>query len=194
MSLRHTAPPPVAGLSRGAKEGVFRITDPRDEGVGPRAVPPAWPGLALVGFVGLGLLVGAADGAVTAAAVRGWYASLAHPPGTPPNALFGPVWGILYVLMGIAAWRIWCRVQAGPALRLWGWQLALNAAWTPAFFGLRQPLLALGVMLALIVLILLTLRRFAAIDRWAAWLLVPYLLWSGYALYLNAGICWLNRG
>ena len=147
-----------------------------------------------MGFIGLGLLVGAAGGSVTAAAVHGWYASLIQPPGTPPDAVFGPVWGLLYVLMGVSAWLVWRRVQAGPALRLWGWQLALNAAWTPVFFGLRQPLLALGVMLALIALIGLTLRRFAAIDRRAAWLLVPYLLWTGYALYLNAGICWLNQG
>ncbi len=177
----------------GAREGVFQITDPHGEGAGPHAAPPAHSGLALVGFVGLGLLVGAAGGSLTAGAVPGWYASLTHPPGTPPDALFGPVWGVLYVVMGVSAWRVWRRVEAGPALRLWGWQLAVNAAWTPAFFGLREPLLALAVLLVLIALIGLTLRRFAAIDRGAAWLLVPYLLWTGYALYLNAGICWLNR-
>jgi translocator protein len=176
-------------------EGVFQITDPyRGEGSGPAAVPPAHRGLALVGFVGLGLLAGAAGAAVTAAAIRGWYPSLVHPPGTPPDALFGPVWTVLYVLIGVSAWLVWRRVLAGPALRLWGWQLALNAAWSPAFFGLREPALALAVLLALVVLIGLTLRRFAAIDRRAAWLLVPYLLWTGYALYLNAGICWLNPG
>lgn len=180
------------------KEGVFQITDPRHGkgpgSPGPPAAPPAHVGLALVGFVGLALLVGAADGALTASSVRGWYLSLVHPPGTPPDAVFGPVWSVLYVLMGVSAWRVWRRVQAGPALRLWGWQLAANAAWTPVFFGLHQPLPALGVMLALIALIGLTLRRFAAIDRAAGWLLVPYLLWTGYALYLNAGIWWLNRG
>ncbi|MGH7044649.1 MAG: TspO/MBR family protein [Acetobacteraceae bacterium] len=147
-----------------------------------------------MGFVGLGLLVEAANRALTAAPAHGWYASLAHPPGMPPSAVFGPTLGVLYVLIGVAAWRVWRRVQTGPALRLWGWQLALNAAWTPVFFWLRLPLLALGVMLALVAVILLTLRRFAMIDRGAAWLLVPYLLCTGYALYLNAGICWLNQG
>lgn len=184
----------ASGRPAGREEGAFQTTGPDGEGAGPHAVPPANPGLALVGFVGLALLVGAADGTLTATSGLGWYAALAHPPGTPPNAVFGPVWSVLYVLMGVSAWRIWRRVQAGPALRLWGWQLAANAAWTPAFFGLHQPRLALAVMLALIGLILLTLRRFAAIDRGAAWILVPYLLWTGYALYLNAGICWLNRG
>ena len=180
----------------GRREGVFQITDPHYDGggAGPHAAPPAWPGLALVGFVGLGLLVGASDGALTGSALRGWYGSLAQPPGAPPNAVFGPVWTVLYVLMGVAAWRVWWRVQAGPALRLWGWQLALNAVWTPVFFWLRQPLPALAVLAALIVAIVVTMRRFAAIDRAAAWLLVPYLLWTGYALYLNAGICWLNHG
>ena len=144
--------------------------------------------------MGLGLLVGAADGAVTAAGVRGWYGSLVQPPGTPPNVVFGPVWTVLYLLMGVAAWRVWRRVAAGPALRLWGWQLALNAAWAPVFFALRLPLLALAVSLALIAAIVLTVRRFAAIDRGATWLLVPYLLWTGYAVYLNAGLWWLNRG
>lgn len=189
MPLRRAAR--AAGVG---KEGVFRITDPHGEGTGPHAAPPAWPGLALVGFIGLGLLVGAAAGALTAGSIGGWYAALIHPPGTPPNALFGPVWSVLYVLMGVAAWRIWRLVQAGPALRLWGWQLAVNAAWTPVFFGLHRPLAALGVLVLLLVLLGLTIRRFATIDRPAAALLVPYLLWSLYALYLNAGICWLNRG
>jgi len=148
--------------------------------------------LALVGFLGLCLLVGAADGAVTAGAVHGWYLSLIRPPGTPPNWLFGPVWGVLYALIGTAGWLVWRRAGASPALRLWGWQLGLNAAWTPAFFGLHSPRLALAVIAALVVFIGLTIRAFARIDRRAAWLLVPYLLWTGYALYLNAGFFWLN--
>ena len=147
-----------------------------------------------MGFIGLPLLVGAASGGMTVAAVRGWYAALVHPPGTPPDFLFGPVWSLLYVLMGVAAWRVWRSVGPGPALRLWGWQLGANALWTPLFFGLHAPIPALVEMTALIVLVAATIRRFAAIDRVAGGLLVPYLLWTLYALYLNAGIAWLNRG
>ncbi len=152
--------------------------------------------LALIGFIGLPLLVGLASGSLTAAAVRDWYPSLIAPPGKPPNAVFAPMWTALYIAMGIAAWRTWRPVAVlgqRRALQLWGWQLLVNAAWTPAFFGLHSPALGLVVIVPMLVLIVLTARSFARIDRPAAWLLLPYLLWSGYATYLNAGFWWLNR-
>lgn len=156
----------------------------------------AW---ALVAFVGLCLLVGAAGGAVTAPAVRGWYLSLMRPPGTPPDWLFAPVWTTLYVLMGVAAWLVW-RVTRGDmlvrgqtALRLWGWQLLANAVWSPVFFALHSTGAALAIILAMLILIALTLRAFLRIEPWAGALLVPYLAWVGYATYLNAGFWWLNR-
>ena len=155
--------------------------------------------LALVGFLGLCLLVGLADAAVTATSVRSWYPHLSHPPGTPPNWLFGPVWTLLYAAMAVAAWMVWRQLDPVPArkyaaLRLWGWQLLLNALWTPAFFGLRSPALGLVVMLPLVALVALTTRAFARIDRVAGLLLLPYLAWVAYAAYLNAGLWWLNRG
>jgi benzodiazapine receptor len=152
-------------------------------------------GWSLVGFVGLCLLVGAVGGAITAPAVRGWYLSLARPPGTPPDAAFAPVWTALYVLMGVAAWLVWrrnTRQDVRPALRLWGWQLGLNAVWTPVFFGLHSPAAAMAVILALLVLIGATMRAFWRIEAWAALLLAPYLAWTCYAAYLNAGFWWLN--
>ena len=153
--------------------------------------------MALVGFVGLALLVGAADGTLTAAGTRAWYLSLARPPGTPGASLFGLVWAALYLLMGTAAWLVWRQAPAPgaakrAALRLWGWQLLLNAAWTPAFFGLHSPGLALAVMLLLAGLIGVTIRAFGRIHRTAAALLLPYALWMCYAVYLNAGFVWLN--
>jgi tryptophan-rich sensory protein len=150
--------------------------------------------LALVGFIGLGLLAGIVGGELTAGQVAGWYASLAHPPGTPPNWLFGPVWTLLYVMMGVAAWRVWRRPAPGQrvALRWWGWQLGLGALWTPAFFGLHSPLGGMLVLLGLVWLILRTIVSFAGQDRLAAALLLPYALWSCYAAYLNAGFLWLN--
>jgi benzodiazapine receptor len=155
--------------------------------------------LTLVGFVGLCLLVGASTSGLTAQAVRGWYLTLTPPPGTPPNWLFAPVWATLYVLIGIAAWLIW-RLPAhlftakNAALRLWGWQLLANALWTPAFFGLHSTTLGLVVLLPLLVLIGLTIVRFARLRPIAAAMMAPYLLWSGYATYLNLGFWWLNRG
>lgn len=149
--------------------------------------------LALVGFVGLCLLVGAADAAISGYGVRHWYLSLTQPPGTPPNWVFGPIWSVLYVLMGVAGWLIWRRVGASRPLRLWGWQLAANAAWTPFFFGLHNPPLALADIVVLLVLLVFTIRSFRRVRPVAAALLLPYLLWTGYAAYLNAGFWWLNR-
>jgi translocator protein len=139
------------------------------------------------------LLVGAAASAITGTSVHTWYLSLARPPGTPPNWLFGPVWGLLYVLIGVAAWLVWRRTGAGRTVRIWGWQLMANALWTPAFFGLRSPVAGLLVMAVLLPLIVLTIRSFWRVNRTAAWILVPYLAWGGYAAYLNAGFWWLNQ-
>jgi benzodiazapine receptor len=145
-----------------------------------------------VGFVGLCLLVGAADGAIVAGPARGWYLSLTRPPGTPPDWLFGPVWTVLYVMIGIAGWFVWRRSTATRPLRLWGWQLAANALWAPAFFAMHSPPLAFAVNLVLLVLIALTARAFLRVRRLAALLLVPYFAWAGYATYLTAGFWWLN--
>ena len=140
------------------------------------------------------LLLGLASGSITASSVGNWYPSLRMPPGTPPNWVFPPAWTVLYVLMGIAAWLAWRVPVHRRALRLWGWQLALNAAWTPAFFGLRSPALGLTVILPLLAAILLTMRAFARLRPLAAWLLLPYLAWTSYATYLNLGFWWLNLG
>jgi len=148
--------------------------------------------LALVGFVGLCLLVGAADGTVVGGASRAWYLSLRRPPGVPPDWVFAPVWTALYVMLGVAGWLVWRRCRNSRPLRLWGWQLAANACWTPAFFGLRSLPLALLVILVLLVLIVATMRAFAAERRLAAWLMAPYLAWSCYATWLTAGFWWLN--
>ncbi len=150
--------------------------------------------LALVGFVGLCLLVGAASGAITQTSVRAWYVALNQPPGTPPIWVFAPVWGVLYVLMGVAGWLVWRQVGAGPTLRLWGWQLLCNAFWTPAFFGARSPLLGLIVIAVLEVLVIATTRIFLRVNRPAGILMLPYLGWVLYAACLNFGFWWLNPG
>lgn len=150
--------------------------------------------LALVGFVGLCLLVGAAGGSLTSSSIRGWYLTLDRPPGVPPNWVFPVVWTTLYVMIGAAAWLVWRQPLHRQALRLWGWQLLLNAAWTPAFFGLRSTVLGLVVIVPLLALIGLTIRAFRRLSPLAALLMVPYALWTLYATYLNAGFWWLNRG
>ena len=154
---------------------------------------PVSPVLALVGFVGLCLLVGAVGGSMTAHAVHGWYATLRAPPGTPPNWVFAPVWTALYIAMGVAAWLVWKRLGASRPLQLWGWQLAANALWAPAFFGLHSPAIAMAVIVVMLVLIGLTIRSFRRIRRPAAALMVPYGLWCLYAAYLNVGFLLLNH-
>ncbi len=153
---------------------------------------PVSPLLALVVFIGLCLLVGIVGGSMTARAIPHWYHTLHAPAGTPPNWVFAPVWTALYVTIGVAAWLVWRRLGATPPLRLWGWQLAANAIWAPAFFGLHSPALAMGVMILLLLLIAATIRAFRRINRIAAFLMVPYAAWCLYAAYLNAGFLILN--
>jgi tryptophan-rich sensory protein len=112
--------------------------------------------VALALFVGLCLGIGALGAAVTATSVKTWYAALAKPSFSPPNEVFGPVWTVLYVLMAIAAWRVWRiadRETAQGALTLFALQLALNLGWSVVFFGLERigPAVAVIVVLELAV-------------------------------------------
>lgn len=153
--------------------------------------------LALAGFIGLCLLVGVSAAGFTASSVATWFRTLARPPGAPPDWLFGPVWTVLYALMGVSAWLVWRGQDAAPrrtfaALRLWGWQLLVNAAWTPAFFGLHSPALGIVVIVLLLAMVLLTIAAFRRLNPTAAALLLPYAAWVAYATYLNAGFLLLN--
>jgi len=127
----------------------------------------------------------------------GWYETLNRPSFAPPNWLFGPVWTLLYTLMGVAAWQVWRQGWARPevrsALLLFAVQLALNAVWSPMFFGAQRIDLAFVLIVLLVVAIVVTLRRFWAISQPAGWLLVPYLLWVAFATVLNGGYWYLNR-
>ena len=143
----------------------------------------------------LSLLVGGLGGAATE--IGPWYFQLQKPSWQPPDWLFGPAWTVLYVLMGIALWRVWRTAPAGEArnraLALFAVQLVLNALWSLIFFQWRQPLLALVEIVVLWIAIALTIRAFRPLDRAAAWLLAPYLAWVTFATALNAGMVILNR-
>jgi tryptophan-rich sensory protein len=149
----------------------------------------------LVVFVGLCLAVGALGGWVTAESVQTWYPTIAKPSFTPPNWVFGPVWTALYVLMGVAAWRVWRRAgsqaRRGP-LALFAMQLVLNLAWSVVFFGAHRIGAAVIVIIALEVAILATLIAFRRIDSVAAAMLLPYALWVAFAAVLNIAIWRLN--
>lgn len=172
---------------------VFQQPDPNDWGSYPGSSVPVSPAFALVGFVGLCLLVGASGGTITVQSLNTWYSALVTPAGTPPNWLFAPVWAALYVMIGVSGWQVWQRQGGSRPLRLWGWQLLANAFWVPAFFGLHSPGLGLAVMAVMLTLAGLTIRSFRRIRRSAAWLMVPYFAWCLFAAYLDAGIWLLNR-
>lgn len=114
-----------------------------------------------------------------------WYAELAKPAWAPAGALIGPVWMVLYLLMGIAAWLVWRSAGWTPALIAFDAQLALNAAWPWLIFGLRRPDLALGAMVLLWVAILATVLVFRPLSKTAAVLLLPALAWATFVAVLN---------
>jgi tryptophan-rich sensory protein len=132
----------------------------------------------------------------TAPQIPTWYATLRKPPFTPPSAIFGPVWILLFIFMGIALYLIWIQgLQAPwikPALVVFGVQLVLNVLWSVFFFGLRSPILGLVDIIVLWILILFLVILFLRINTAAGVLLIPYLLWVSFATILNASILRLN--
>lgn len=124
-----------------------------------------------------------------------WYRALSKPEWNPPNWIFGPVWTTLYLMMGIAAWRVWRRggfaANARP-LGLFLAQLVLNAAWTPIFFRFHLLGWALAEILLLWAFIAATIAAFFRRDKPAAYLLVPYLAWVSFASFLNFTLMRLN--
>jgi translocator protein len=122
-----------------------------------------------------------------------WYASLTRPAFAPPDWLFGPVWTLLYVMIAVAGWLVW-RSQgwASPLIALWLVQMGLNALWTPIFFGLNMPGLALIEMVMLWMAIAACVVSFQRHVPAAGWLMLPYLVWVSFALLLNIGFWWLN--
>ena len=149
----------------------------------------------LLGLVGW-LVVSFAAAAVGSRFMPGaWYASLAKPAWNPPAAVFAPVWTVLYTSMGVAAWLVWRRVGfsgAGAALALFGAQLVLNALWSYLFFGLHRPSVAFADIVALWVVILVVAALFWRVDWRAGALMVPYLVWVGFASCLNFALWLLN--
>jgi tryptophan-rich sensory protein len=164
------------------------------------------PILVLIGFLALAFAVAAGGSLATIANVEGWYSQAEKAPWSPPNWVFAPAWTVLYSLMSIAAWLVWREGDGGddtrgrvrPALMLYFGQLALNAIWTPIFFGLYPTIGAAALWLALIVIVLLdvavplTILAFRRVDRVASWLLVPYWIWLLFATTLNLAVAVLN--
>jgi len=124
-----------------------------------------------------------------------WYASSVKPSWNPPSFVFAPVWSVLYVLIGLAAWLVWRRsgfMGASGALGLFLFQLFLNALWSYLFFGLHRPDLAFIDAVALLLAILMNVLTFRRVSKPAGLLMLPYLFWVGFASVLNLQIWRLN--
>ena len=129
----------------------------------------------------------------TVRGLREWYPALRKPSWNPPNAVFGPVWTILYLAMAVAVWLVWrSGDDVTVALGLFALQLALNVAWSVVFFGQRNPRGGLVVIAGLWLAIAATLVVFLSIDPLAGALFIPYLAWVTFASVLNGAIARLN--
>lgn len=142
------------------------------------------------------LAVGGFSGYLTSGSISNWYGYLNKPFFNPPDWVFGPVWSVLYTLMGISAGIIWQqglhREEVKKALTAFGIHLVLNFSWSLVFFGLKMPELALIEILILLTSIFYFSRLFYKIKPITAWIQVPYMLWVSFATILNGAIAWLN--
>jgi benzodiazapine receptor len=156
-----------------------------------------WNSLAILGlFLAICFGVAGVSAIPTGSSVRDWYPMLQKPSWTPPSWLFGPVWTILYAMMAIAAWLVWRKrefLSVNGALALFALQLALNAIWSPLFFGLKNPLAGLLDIVPLWAAILTTLIAFWKISPAAGALMIPYWIWVSFATALNFAIWKLNQ-
>lgn len=134
---------------------------------------------------------------ITISSIENWYNLLNQPSFRPPNWLFGPVWTILYTLMGISLYWIWTagtkKKEVRNALKLFAVHLVFNATWSIVFFGMHNILLSLINIIVLWILIIMVMIKFYKIDKKASLILLPYLAWVSFATVLNFSIFLLNR-
>ena len=147
-------------------------------------------------FIFISQAAGLVGSFFTSPAIPTWYATLNKPSFNPPSWLFGPVWITLYTLMGLAAWLVWQKwgesTLAKGAVILFLVHLVFNSLWSILFFGLQNPGLAFIEIIILWLMILALIIIFYRIDKRAAYLLVPYILWVSFAAVLNFSIWRLN--
>lgn len=142
------------------------------------------------------LLIGFLGSLSTASSIQTWYVALNKPPLNPPNQIFAPVWTIIYLLIGLNLFYLWqkkSQQQLSPKIfKVFLAQLLLNAIWSPTFFGLQSPLLALIIIISLLVTLIWLAIQFKDKHKLNFWLLMPYIAWVSFATYLNLGILILN--
>lgn len=147
-----------------------------------------------IGSILISLSAGIVGSLATVPNIPTWYAELIKPPLLPPNWVFGPMWTLLYILMGIAlALLIMHKSPDKKSAYMWfGVQLVLNTLWSVVFFGLHLPWVAVVIIFGLIGSIIMTVLTFRRFVPATVWLFVPYLAWVCFATYLNIGVAILN--
>jgi len=155
-----------------------------------------WKALGL--FLAMVYIAELIGGGITSQGVTNWYPNIIKPSWNPPDWLFGPVWTVLYTLMGISIWLVWDKERLEPSVNvapfvLFAFQLFLNIMWSYFFFELQNPLLAFFDILLLNLAVIATIVVFWRIRPLAGILLLPYLGWLIFATFLNWTIYTLNH-
>jgi tryptophan-rich sensory protein len=150
--------------------------------------------VALAVIVLIVMLAAGLGGLFTGRSVSTWYRTLSRPDWTPPDRLFGPVWTVLYLAMAVAAWMVWRRGTPATtaAMAAFAVQLALNAAWSGLFFGLRSPAAGMADIVLLWLAIVATIALFLRVSIPAGLIMLPYLAWVTFAAALNFAIWRMN--
>jgi|TARA_X000000368_G_C22694512_1_gene564042 tryptophan-rich sensory protein len=129
---------------------------------------------------------------VTSVFKEPWYSEIIQPSFNPPSWVFPPVWSTLYVMMSIAIWRVWIAFFNSRILKLYFFHLFFNCIWSIIFFGFHQIGLALINIIVILFFIIILMKEYLKIDKLSFYLMIPYFLWSSFALVLNASILFLN--
>ena len=129
---------------------------------------------------------------VTSVFKEPWYSEIIQPSFNPPSWVFPPVWSTLYVMMSIAIWRVWTTFFNSRILKLYFFHLFFNSIWSIIFFGFHQIGLALVNIIVILFFIIILMIEYLKIDKLSFYLMIPYFLWSSFALVLNASILFLN--
>ena len=148
--------------------------------------------LSLITIVLITFSASAIGGVVTSIYKEPWYSQIIQPSFSPPSSVFGPVWTTLYILMSIAIWLNWISNKDKNSVKIYFVHIFFNGTWSIVFFGFHQILLALLNLLIILFFIIWLMRIYYSNNKFSFLLMLPYLLWSSYALILNASILYLN--
>ncbi len=148
--------------------------------------------LSLFIILAITFVASAIGGFTTSQFKEPWYSSLTLSPYNPPSWVFGPVWTTLYVFMSVAIWKVWTKFYEIKILVIYFIHILFNASWSVVFFGFHEILLSLINLIIILAMVIYLTIIFKSRDNLSFLLMVPYLLWSSYALFLNASILILN--